>query len=127
MDTHILNNCSLAQYSSRHNFLKTLKPNTMKINKSRDGRTRRNSLASDAIAAFMLLSVYQQDIKNSRLFSGAEASDLTVVHHGNAILNMYNQNDGCIYNIGCLERPISHAVVSNHLLFLRLLFYYYAY
>ena len=86
-------------------------------NKSRDGGARRTSLASDAIAAFMLLSVYQQDIKNSEMsFSGAEASDLTVVHHGNAILNMYNDNDGCIYNIGCLERPIGHFVVSIDLL-----------
>ena len=86
--------------------------------KSRTGGARRSFLASDVIAAIMLLSVYQQDVKNSQMsFSGAEASGFTVAHQGNAILNMYNQNDGCIYNIGCLERPIGHFVVSNHLLF----------
>ena len=87
-------------------------------NKSRDGGARRTSLASDAIAAFMLLSVYQQDIKNSQIsFSGVQASDLHSVHHGNSILNMYNENEGCIYNIGCLEAPTGHFVVSNHVVF----------
>jgi hypothetical protein len=86
--------------------------------KSRTCSARRSSLASDAIAVFMLLSVYLHDVKNSQMsFSGVEASGFTVAHQGNAILNMYNQNDGCIYNIGCLERPIGHFVVSNHLLY----------
>ena len=66
---------------------------------SRDA-TRRASVAS----AIMLLSPL--------CFPGAQASDLTVINHSSAILNMYN-NDGCIHNIGCHERPIGHFIVSN--------------
>ena len=80
--------------------------------KSREG-VRRSSLASGAVAAFMLLSVSPRDVTYSSMpFPGAQASDLTAVQHGNAIINRYN-NDGCIYNIGCHERPIGHFIVSN--------------
>ena len=74
-------------------------------------RTRRTSVASDAVTAIMLLSVYQQS-QSPLCFPGAQASDLTVIQHSNAIINMYN-NGGCIHNIGCHERSIGHFIVSS--------------
>ena len=74
-------------------------------------RERRTSVASDAITAIMLISVYQQS-QSPLWFPGAQASDLTVIQHSNAIINMYN-NDACIHNIGCHERPIGHFIVST--------------
>ena len=77
---------------------------------SRDA-TRRSSVASDAIAAIMLLSVYQQS-QSPLFFPGVQASDLTVIHDSNNIINMYNHDTSCIHNIGCHERPVGHFIVS---------------
>ena len=74
-------------------------------------RERRTSVASDAITAIMLISVYQQS-QSPHWFPGAQASDLTVIQHSNAIINMYN-NDACIHNIGCHERSIGYFMVSK--------------
>ena len=76
---------------------------------SRDA-TRRSSVASDAIAAIMLLSVYQQS-QSPLFFPGVQATDTNVIHHSNTIINMYNR-DTCIHNIGCHERPVGHFIVS---------------
>ena len=74
-------------------------------------RERRTSVASDAITAIMLISVYQQS-QSPHWFPGAQASDLTVIQHSNAIINMYN-NDACIHNIGCHEPSIGYFIVST--------------
>ena len=69
---------------------------------SRD-TTRRSSLSSDAVKAFVLLFVFQLDGKKSLInFPVAQASDLPVNQH---VINLYN-NDACIHNYGCHERPV---------------------
>ena len=77
-----------------------------KMKAKSSGRTRKTSVVSDAVAAFALLTIYKEVEKCSSLFfPGASASDLAVNQHSNAIINMYN-NDECIHNIGCHERPV---------------------
>ena len=77
-----------------------------KMKAKSSGRTRQTSVVSDAVAAFALLTIYKEVQKCSPLFfPGASASDLAVNQHSNAIINMYN-NDECIHNIGCHERPV---------------------
>ena len=105
------NSTRIRQYSNKDSKQK----NKMK-SESRDvpvirKRERRTSVASDAITAIVLISVYQQS-QSPLWFPGAQASDLTVIQHSNAIINMYN-NDACIHNIGCHERPIGHFIVST--------------
>ena len=77
-----------------------------KMKAKSSGRTRQTSVVSDAVAAFALLTIYKEVQKCSPLFfPGVSASDLAVNQHSNAIINMYN-NDECIHNIGCHERPV---------------------
>ena len=105
------NSTRIRQYSNKDS-----KQKNRMMSQSRDvpvirRRERTTSVASDAITAIMLISVYQQS-QAPLWFPGAQASDLTVIQHSNAIINMYN-NDACIHNIGCHERPIGHFIVST--------------
>ena len=85
--------------------------------KSKSGDAgRRTFFASDLLAAFVLLCFYQQNVKG-----GVQASDLIVTQHSNAIISMYN-NDACIRNIGCHERPL-HILLDVSILTIKFLFF----